>query len=127
MRTATTIFIAAALLLLASCSNSNDECNTDFNQAFKIKEGQTFCLADETTVHVDLIGNNYCPCNVQCIWAGETFVELTHTLANGTAESVILHEIMEDQNPSWADISFVKTDEECTPVTTEVRIIVYNN
>ena len=109
------------LVLLVSCTSSENE-TISFNEAFQVEEGKSYVLGDATLESMQ-INQNYCPCDVQCITAGEAWVTFTHRLANGDTKMITVYEISTHLNPSWIEIDFLEVTDDCQPLVSKISLI----
>jgi len=118
-----TSFILLALMgSLSSCGGDEEDCERSFGINIRIEEGQELCLSDGSTLFIDEISSSYCPCNVDCLWEGEANVLMRRIYADGTIENAVAHELLEEENPEWAEISRVISSTDCIPIVTEIFI-----
>lgn len=57
-----------AFLLLVSCPEDSQQVFTDCDAGFHLDD--VLRLPDGQEVRIVDVNDNYCPCNVQCVWAG---------------------------------------------------------
>ncbi len=55
-------FITATMILIASC-DSTTPCDTQYDLAFVVQKGSTYCLPDEGMLKIIDITTSYCPCD----------------------------------------------------------------
>jgi len=105
-----------------SCGSESD-CGNAFGTPFDIREGRTYCLTDDTSIVIDEISESYCPCNADCIWEGEAQVTLRRVSPDGE-ETFTIHEVRNEDDPSWLRIHEVSITEACDPDIASISITV---
>jgi len=108
----TTLFL---LVLFSSCKDEDSCTSVDYEVAFLLEAGQNYCFPDDTQLEVKTLNNEYCPCDVQCIWGGQMTVDMVWTHPDGT-ETVYKHNSAADiiSNEQIPDGIVVTTDLELT-------------
>ena len=57
-----------AVLLLTSCLKDQEDTSTECDAGYH--QNEVIGLPDGQNVRIIEVNDNYCPCNVQCVWAG---------------------------------------------------------
>ena len=109
------------LVALVSCTSSDND-TISFNEPFQVEEGKSYVLGDATLENMQ-IDQSYCPCDVQCITAGEAWVTFTHKLANGESRVITVYEISTHLNPSWIEIALLEVTDDCQPMVSKMSLI----
>jgi len=108
---------------LNSCSDSLD-CETEFDTPFSVTKGEEYCFPDGSTLLVTEFSSSYCPCDANCFWQGETVVIGNWTDSDGKTSTIMVHEVLKDQNVSWAEIHNIELDGACEPTPTDIELII---
>ena len=107
------LFMLACLaFLFVSCSDSDDVSEDDvseeassmcndvtYDDPFDVELDGVYCFPDGTQLTVLEIKNDFCPCNVVCIWQGEMVINMEWT--DGTTVEEFRYG--SDDNPAAAD------------------------
>jgi len=116
------LLVVSFTFFLISCSGDSD-CDNSFGTPFEVREGRTYCLPDNSSIFIDEISESYCPCDADCIWAGEAVITFTRTTEEGD-ETVNIHETRNQDDPSWAEITEVITTESCDPDIASISMVL---
>lgn len=125
-------------LALVSCSDGDEKTCTDvtYSTEFTVASGSSYCFPDGIELAITTLNNEFCPCNVECIWEGQMTIDMVWTLADGTMldykylaapQSQVSNEPLPDGMIILADQEDIVFDSECTqsnpsPVITQTVI-----
>lgn len=79
------LFLICALV---SCSDGDGDAKncTDvaYSTEFTIEPGSSYCFSDGVELSITSLNNEFCPCNVECIWEGQMTIDMVWTLTDGS-------------------------------------------
>jgi len=67
-------------LLVASCSKKDDCIEVQYDTSFKVESGESYCFPDDMSITIESLDNEFCPCDVVCVWEGQMEVEMMITI-----------------------------------------------
>jgi len=78
MKNLSVLTIILMTFVLFSCSKSENEIciEVNYDEKFSIEEGKEYCFPDESVLKIVAFRNEFCPCNVICVWEGQMVVEM---------------------------------------------------
>ncbi len=118
------ICILGFIISFTGCGDSDDDCNQSFGTPFKVEVGETYCLPDGSELFIDSITDSYCPCNADCIWQGEALIEAARVTQSDLVETLLIHEVLVDENPEGIRISSIATTKSCNPDIVQIEIVI---
>lgn len=91
-------------VICIACSDSDEPetkseacIDVEYNETFAVEVDGQYCFPDGTELKVNAFRNDFCPCNVICVWQGQMVIEMEWT--DGT--EVVEFEYQSDDNPNF--------------------------
>jgi len=69
--------------MLQSCTQSGDCTEVEYDTAFTIVADETYCFPDGAELLINGFNNEFCPCNVDCVWEGQMTLDVEWTDDSG--------------------------------------------
>jgi len=74
------LLILALSVTIISCSKKDDCIEVQYNTSFKVESGESYCFPDDMSITIESLDNEFCPCDVGCVWEGQMEVEMMITI-----------------------------------------------
>lgn len=90
------LILVSTSILIFSCNKHEDQSklsciDVEYDLFFTIEDGKTYCFPDNNTISISSLANEYCPCNVVCVWEGQMMmnyeVEIDNVISTGALGS----------------------------------------